>query len=102
MALVLLALTTLLGLVVALAATEAAKIDAGLFRFADVAFEAVSAFGTTGLSRGVTAELSDPGKLVVTLAMYLGRLGPLTIALGLALHERRTPYRYATERVRIG
>ena len=102
MALVLLALTTLLGLILALAATESAKIDGGLFGFADVAFEAVSAFGTTGLSRGITADLSGPGKLVVTLAMYLGRLGPLTIALGLALRERRALYRYATERVRIG
>ena len=102
LALLLLTLTMLLGLVVALAATESANIDGGLFGFADVAFETVSAFGTTGLSRGITAQLSDPGKLVVTLAMYLGRLGPLTIALGLALHERRVPYRYATERVRIG
>ena len=102
LAVLLLALTALMGFVVALAGTESASIDAGRFLFADVAFEAVSAFGTTGLSRGVTPDLSDPGKLVVTLAMYVGRLGPLTIALGLALGERRGLYRYASERVRIG
>ena len=102
LALLLLALAALMGFVVALAGTESASIDAGRFSFADVVFEAVSAFGTTGLSRGVTPDLSDPGKLVVTLAMYAGRLGPLTIALGLALGERRGLYRYARERVRIG
>ena len=40
--------------------------------------------------------------LIITLAMYVGRLGPLTIALGLALRQRRALYRYAEERVRIG
>lgn len=85
-----------------LSVTEQASLDSGAFAFADVMFETVSAFGTVGLSRGVTPELSEPGKLVVTLAMYVGRLGPLTIGLGLALRERRAVYRYAEERVRIG
>ena len=40
--------------------------------------------------------------MVVTFAMYFGRLGPLTIALGVALRERHAVYRYAQERVRIG
>jgi len=55
-----------------------------------------------GLSHGITPDLSTPGKLIITLAMYVGRLGPLTIALGLALRQRRALYRYAEERVRIG
>lgn len=102
LSILLLALAALMAIVVALAITEVHQVEAGRFDFTQVLFEAVSAFGTTGLSTGITADLSDPGKIVLTLAMYLGRLGPLTIALGLALHERRAPYRYATERVRIG
>ena len=89
-------------LVTGLAFTEASKLESGAFSFIDVLFETTSAFGTVGLSRGITPELSDPGKIVVTIAMYLGRLGPLTIALGMALRERRAVYRFAEERVRIG
>ena len=102
LAVVLLALMTLFVAVVALAISEGDQIDAGTFGFLDVLFEAVSAFGTVGLSRGITPDLTDPGKVVVTLAMYLGRLGPLTIGLGLALRERRAVYRFAQERIRIG
>ena len=88
--------------IVALMASERSSIESGAFGFGDVMFEAVSAFGTVGLSHGITPDLSTPGKVIVTLAMYVGRLGPLTIALGLALRERRALYRYAEERVRIG
>jgi trk system potassium uptake protein TrkH len=102
LAIFLLASVGLFSFVVALAFTESSSLDAGRFTFMDVFFEAVSAFGTTGLSRGITPDLSDPGRIVVVLAMYLGRLGPLTIALGLALRERRAVYRFAQERVRIG
>lgn len=102
LAIFMLAGIAMMTLTTALAFTERAKLDAGAFAFMDVVFEAVSAFGTVGLSRGITPDVSEPGKVVLTLAMYVGRLGPLTIALGLALHERRAPYRYAQERVRIG
>lgn len=102
LAVLLLAGTALIVFVTALAASENSSIEQGLFSFTDVFFEAVSGFGTVGLSRGITPDLSDPGKLIVTAAMYVGRLGPLTIALGLALGERRVPYRYAREQVRIG
>ncbi len=51
--------------------------------FADLLFEGASALGTVGLSRGITATLTDAGKWVVTAMMFLGRLGPL--AFGLAI-----------------
>ena len=102
LAIVLLAAVALLMFISALAFTESGRLESGAFSFMDVLFEATSAFGTVGLSRGITADLTDPGKIVVTLAMYVGRLGPLTIALGLALRERRAVYRFAQERVRIG
>ena len=102
LAVFLLAVLALFTLVLALAVTEVHKVESGHFGFLDVLFEATSAFGTTGLSRGITADLTDPGKIVVAVGMFLGRLGPLTIALGLALRERRAVYRFAQERVRIG
>ena len=43
----------------------------------DISFESFSAFGTVGLSRGITGTLSDSGKLVITLLMFIGRVGPL-------------------------
>ncbi len=99
---VLLAALVLFAILVALAGAESAHLQSGKFSFLDLLFETVSAFGTVGLSRGITAQLTDPGKLLIILTMYLGRLGPLTIALGLALRERRAVYRFAEERVRIG
>lgn len=102
LAVFLLAIVALFCIVLALAVTEVHNYETNRFGFLDVLFEATSAFGTTGLSRGITPMLTDPGKLVVTVAMFLGRLGPLTIALGLALRERRAVYRYAQEPVRIG
>jgi trk system potassium uptake protein TrkH len=102
LAVVMLAAIGLFLLVTGLAFTESSKLESGVFSFMDVLFETTSAFGTVGLSRGITPDLSDPGKIVLTIAMYVGRLGPLTIALGMALGERRAMYRYAEERVRIG
>jgi len=49
--------------------------------FRDIVFEVVSAFGTVGLSCGITAQMHVPGKLLITLLMFAGRLGPLTIVL---------------------
>jgi len=102
MALVVLSLVMLFSIVLALAWAEDARLRTGEFEFMDLMFEAFSAIGTTGLSRGISPDLSELGKYIVTLAMYLGRLGPLSIALGLALRERRAIYRYAEEKVRIG
>ena len=69
--------------------------------FLDLLFDTVSAFGTTGSSTGIVPDLSVVGKLIFMLAMFLGRLGPLTLALALAPREQ-TMYRYVQERVTIG
>lgn len=45
----------------------------------DIAFEVVSAFGTVGLSRGLTSELSVPSQIIIMVVMFLGRVGPLTL-----------------------
>lgn len=67
-----------------------------------VLFEAVSAFGTVGLSTGITADLPDPAKVVLVLLMFLGRIGPLTLGSAIALRERRLLYELPKERPAIG
>lgn len=52
--------------------------------FLDIAFEAVSAFGTVGLSRGITPTLTLPGQTVIMVLMLIGRVGPLTLAFTIA------------------
>lgn len=52
--------------------------------FLDIMFEVTSAFGTVGLSRGLTGELNDLGRAVIILIMFLGRVGPLTLGIFLA------------------
>jgi Trk-type K+ transport system membrane component len=70
--------------------------------FSDVLFEAISAFGTVGLSTGVTADWDSPGRIVLVVLMFLGRTGPYTLAVALALRERQKLYRYPEERPLIG
>jgi trk system potassium uptake protein TrkH len=71
-------------------------------RFLELFFEVVSAFGTVGLSVGATPTLSSAGKLIIVAVMFTGRLGPLSIALGLFGRERRARFQYAEENVMIG
>ena len=70
--------------------------------FLQLFFDTVSAFGTTGLSTGVPPLLSLSGKILFMLTMFVGRLGPLTLALALAPREEATVYRFIQERVKIG
>jgi len=72
------------------------------FHFLNLLFETVSAFGTVGLSTGITPNLSMAGRLIITGTMFAGRLGPLTLALALIQRQQPTAYRYPEEAVRIG
>lgn len=72
------------------------------FRFLDLVFETFSAFGTVGLSTGITPGLSVAGRLLVIATMFTGRLGPLTLVLSLIQHQRPADYRYPEDVVRIG
>lgn len=74
------AVITLLALGVVLVSTWLMIVLEPQLRFIDALFEMVSAFGTVGLSTGITAGLSVPAKLLSIFVMYIGRLGPLTIA----------------------
>ncbi len=70
--------------------------------YSKVLFEVISAFGTVGLSTGITSSLSDIGQLLIIFTMFIGRVGPLTIALALGRSRYTALYRYSEERIRIG
>jgi trk system potassium uptake protein TrkH len=70
--------------------------------FIHLLFEATSAFGTVGLSIGVTPELSTVGKVVIALTMFAGRLGPLTLAYALGPRTEKELYRHPEGKITIG
>ena len=65
-------------------------------------FEVVSAFATVGLSTGITAGLPQAGQLLLVALMFVGRIGPLTLATALALRERTRRYELPEERPIVG
>ncbi|MGN9783293.1 TrkH family potassium uptake protein [Nonomuraea sp. ZG12] len=67
-----------------------------------VLFEVISAFGTTGLSTGITATATPAGHLLLSLLMFVGRIGPLTLGSALALKERTRRYEFPEERMIVG
>lgn len=70
--------------------------------FLPVLFEAASALGTVGMSFGITPQLHDASRLVLVAAMFVGRLGPLTLVLLLAQKHVREHLEYPSETVRVG
>ncbi|MNL57988.1 Ktr system potassium uptake protein B [compost metagenome] len=70
--------------------------------FLTLLFEATSAFGTVGMSMGITPELSSMGKCIIIVTMYIGRLGPLTLAFALAQRNVKQKYRYPEDKLLIG
>lgn len=70
--------------------------------FLEVLFEATSAFATVGLSTGLTGNLSPLGKLIIIITMFIGRLGPLTMAYAFAQKNAKANIRYAEEKLLIG
>lgn len=95
--------------VMALTAISGLVVFTGVFlltashdgHFLDIAFEVASAFGTVGLSRGFTGELSEFGRAVIEAIMFLGRVGPLT--LGFFLATRSSPrVRYPETAIHLG
>jgi trk/ktr system potassium uptake protein len=92
---------TLIGLGAVVAATLAITYQSGL-PLSRTLFEAFSAFGTVGLTTGITPQLPVPSQNLLILLMFLGRTGPITLATALALREREPRFRYPEERPIIG
>ena len=76
------------------------SIDRG--SFLKYFFEVVSAFGTVGLSTGITSELNTASKVCIILTMFAGRVGPLTLALAIAFKERKDKFTYPEEAIMVG
>ena len=70
--------------------------------FINLLFEVTSAFGTVGLTTGVTQSLTTPGKVWIILTMFAGRVGPVTLALALALKNRKGKVQYPEGKLIIG
>jgi potassium uptake TrkH family protein len=65
-------------------------------------FEVMSAFGTVGLSTGITPDLPESAKAILGALMFIGRVGPLTLGIALIMRERRPLYSYPEERPIVG
>lgn len=70
--------------------------------FLDTMYEMTSAIATVGLSRGLTGELSFVGKIIVIMAMYLGRIGPITLALAFNATKKRGKTSFAESKIVVG
>ncbi len=70
--------------------------------FLTTMFEVISAFGTVGLSMGMTPELTVPGRLIIMLTMFMGRLGPVTVAFALSRSQRTNIIGFPEEKIILG
>lgn len=68
----------------------------------EILFETVSAFGTVGLTMGITTKLSTVGKIVIMITMYCGRLGPMTVVLAMMRKRKKSNYQYPEGRILVG
>jgi trk system potassium uptake protein TrkH len=70
--------------------------------FLSILFEATSAFGTVGLTMGLTTHLSAVGQALIAFTMYVGRVGPLTLALAIWKRQVQARYHYPQEKIIVG
>lgn len=77
-------------------------IEGEKFFFLDILYETVSAFGTVGISRGITPFLSNFSKIILTFLMFIGRVGPTTVALGLLKRKNKKLTKYAKGKIIVG
>jgi trk system potassium uptake protein TrkH len=70
--------------------------------FLRILFEVTSAFGTVGLSMGLTPDLTTIGKIMISLTMFAGRLGTITLAYALQPKQEKELYRYTEGKITIG
>lgn len=92
-----LAMAVVLSMVMLLSFTESAT-------FMEILFEVVSAFGTVGLTLGITSSLTIIGKITIIIAMFIGRLGPITMAVALTMRQGRDKgsVQYPEEKILVG
>lgn len=77
-------------------------IEQGKFLYLDILYEIVSAFGTVGVSRGITANLSSLSKIILIILMYLGRVGAATLGVSILDTHRKKHTRYSEGKIIVG
>ena len=82
--------------------SEAELLSSGSFTFFDLVFEQVSAMGTVGLSTGLTPMLSPAGKIIISISMFIGRVGTLTVAFALGGRAIKSHFKYPEGHTMIG
>ena len=70
--------------------------------FLKLLFESISALGTVGLSLGITSDLSSAGQLIIIALMYLGRIGPLTMAYAIGENPQSISVAFPDGRIMVG
>ncbi|MEY9975486.1 TrkH family potassium uptake protein [Lysinibacillus sp. RC79] len=93
---------TMCGMMIVVLVTIVLSIIEQRHSFMMYLFEATSAFSTTGLSMGLTPELSSGGRLLIILTMFAGRLGPLTIAFAITKRRKTEAFRHPKGNIMIG
>lgn len=77
-------------------------IESGKFLYLDILYEIVSAFGTVGITRGITSNLSPMSKLILIILMYLGRVGAATLGIGILNRKNKKHTRYSYGKIIVG
>lgn len=77
-------------------------IEQGKFLYLDILYEIVSAFGTVGITRGITADLSSLSKIILIVLMYLGRVGAATLGVSILDTHRKRHTRYSEGKIIVG
>ena len=91
-----------IGMILVIIVTMVLSVTESNQSFINLLYEATSAFGTVGLTTGVTQELSSIGKVVIMITMYFGRVGPLTVILALVNRRKKKGYKYPEGKILIG
>lgn len=77
-------------------------VEGDKFEFIDVLFETVSAFATVGITRGITSSLSTISKIILSVTMFLGRVGPTTLAIGIMRKRKTSKLKYSEGNIIVG
>lgn len=91
-----------IGLTIIVGGTMILSITEPSAAFDYILYEVTSAFGTVGLTMGLTPSLSWMGKVVIIIIMYIGRVGPMTVALALASGKAKRAIKYPEDKILIG
>jgi len=104
LAIMMISITLVITVTMLLTLLEADNPNKEMFSFINMFFEATSAFGTVGLTTGITPYLSDSSKLLLCLTMFTGRIGPLTLAFAFAkqLSRNNALIRYPEDKIMVG